>query len=545
MNCLKIFLLLVLAALNFIYSQAEKYEADFNDYTNFLSMLSPGDTLLLAPGDYLDRLNIHTLNGTEDQPIIIIGSGNSTIFLGNACCNTVSIKASSFIVLRDIKIDGQGIQYIDAVKAEGNNGNWAHDITLENLTIIGHGANQQTVGIGTKCPVWNWVIRDCVIDGAGTGMYLGNSDGEQPFVNGLIENNLIKNTIGYNMQIKHQNLGSRNVDGMVLNGKTIIRNNVFSKAENASSGGDSRPNILLGNFPESGDGSDDYYEFYGNFIWQNPTESLFQGTGNIAFYDNICINDMGGNGIAIQTHVSFAPRDIRIFHNTIYCEQNWGIRLMDTDVNYQKYIYGNLVLSNHDTPIRIVGSGVETAELFENVVELTSNGNEYLNNATIDLNEMDFFPKENGGLKSSEIPKELFEKFLDYSIDFNGIERNWEYRGAYTGSGQNEGWSLAIEKKPKSKPVFTSADFLDDHSNDVGFQVFPNPSHGQLNIEFEKEVQNTLVRIIDLHGKVLYNQTFDALEYLSLSLRDFKEGVYFIQIKYDTNSTILKHIVKL
>ena len=86
---------------------------------------------------------------------------------------------------------------------------YAHHITLENLLIRGHGNNQQTVGISTKCPAWNWVIRGNTIIGAGTGMYLGDSDGSAPFVAGVIERNLIVDTIGYNLQIKHQRRAAR------------------------------------------------------------------------------------------------------------------------------------------------------------------------------------------------------------------------------------------------------------------------------------------------------------------------------------------------
>ena len=122
------------------------------------------------------------MSGSENQPIVIMGIGQSTVFLGDACCNTVSIRKSEYIVLRDFKIDGQNIPGIDAVKAEGSSDNWAHHIILEKLYITGHGADQQQTGISTKCPVWDWQIRYCTIDAAGTGMYLGNSDGEDPFV---------------------------------------------------------------------------------------------------------------------------------------------------------------------------------------------------------------------------------------------------------------------------------------------------------------------------------------------------------------------------
>ena len=67
------------------------------------------------------------------------------------------------------------------------------------------GGNQQVVGISTNgAPTWNWTIRGNTIIGAGTGMYLGNSDGANPFVAGVIERNVVRDTIGYNLQIKHQ-----------------------------------------------------------------------------------------------------------------------------------------------------------------------------------------------------------------------------------------------------------------------------------------------------------------------------------------------------
>ena len=83
-------------------------------------------------------------------------------------------------------------------------------------------------------------------------------------------------TIGYNMQIKHQNPRPTNIGMPTGPSKTIIRHNVFSKADN-SIGSSPRPNLLVGHFPLSGPGVDDVYEIYGNFFYQNPTEALFSG----------------------------------------------------------------------------------------------------------------------------------------------------------------------------------------------------------------------------------------------------------------------------
>ncbi len=73
----------------------------------------------------------------------------------------------------NLEIDGAGALQVDAVKAEGN-ADFAHHITLENLYIHNFAAQQQSVGISTKCPAWGWIVRGNRIEGVGTGMYFGD-----------------------------------------------------------------------------------------------------------------------------------------------------------------------------------------------------------------------------------------------------------------------------------------------------------------------------------------------------------------------------------
>ncbi len=186
------------------------------------------------PGEYKDGLPIHYLHGTAEAPITISGpdSGPRAIFAGRPGHNTVSIVNSSYITIRNLDLDGRQLA-VDGVKCEGH-ADWAHHITLDGLRVRGHGNDQQTVGISTKCPAWGWVIRNNVIAGAGTGLYLGDSDGRAPFIAGLIEHNLIVDTLGYNLQIKHQQ--PRPILPEMPEGPsaTIIRHNVFSKANGGS-----------------------------------------------------------------------------------------------------------------------------------------------------------------------------------------------------------------------------------------------------------------------------------------------------------------------
>ncbi len=315
-------LLLGAAVINL---HAEVIQANPGNYRAQLGSLQAGDRLQLAPGDYYRGLPLHNLAGEAGKPIVISGPvpPGRAIFHARPDANTVSLLNVAYIEIRNLELDGDNLP-VDGVRAEGH-AQYAHHITLEHLLIVGHGNNQQTVAISTKCPAWGWVIRDNVIRAAGTGMYLGNSDGSDPFIGGLIENNLVTDTLGYNLQIKHQN-GWPDVPGMpTVPQQTVIRYNVFSKADNSSTGGLARPNVLVGHAPIAGHGVDDRFLVYGNFFYRNPTEALFQGEGNIAFYNNVLVNP-DGDALHIQPHHD-QPKHIWIAYNTIIASGD-GVRIL-------------------------------------------------------------------------------------------------------------------------------------------------------------------------------------------------------------------------
>ena len=407
-----------------------------SNYRELLKNLRPGDMLLLEAGTYTEGLWIHDLNGEPDKPIVIAGPEKAprAIFLGRGEHNTVDILRASYIKILNLELDGQGVP-VDAVKAGGHT-NWAHHITLENLYIHGHGANQQIVGISTKCPTWDWVIRNNVIIGAGTGLYLGNSNGDDPFVGGLIENNLIGDTLGYNMQIKHQN-PRPNIPGMPAGDHTtLIRHNVFSKANNGSLDRMARPNVLVGHFPLSGPGVHDVYQIYGNFFYQNPTgEPLFQGEGNIALYNNVFVNN-NGSAIWIQPH-NDVPRTIHIFFNTIVASGT-GIKVIGGASAYQQKVVGNAVFAS--IPI-------QAADQQDNIKDSFQAAGNYLTHPTGNLGELDLFPRP-GRLVGPPIDPGPLRAFLDWDRDFNGQLRDPVFRGAYTQEGQNPGWLPKLERKP-------------------------------------------------------------------------------------------------
>lgn len=434
-HCSTIFLLLTALLLQCTEGRADVFVGNPNNYLALLRQLTAGDTLLLEPGNYDDPndvpgLPIFNLNGKPNLPIVISGYANRAhpVFLGRSTHNTIRFNNASYVTIRHIEIDGRNLGG-DGVNAQGI----SHHITLESLVIRGVGDDQQVVGISTKATAWDWVIRYVTIIDAGTGMYLGQSDGSAPFINGLIEYNLIVNTLGYNMQIKHQ-IKRLTSPGIPQNGVTIIRHNVFSKAQNAAGGASARPNVLVGHWPLSGAGANDVYQIYGNFFYQNSTEALFQGEGNIALHHNLFVNH-AGDAIHIQPH-NDVPKMIRVFNNTVVANGT-GIKITGGAAAQLQKATGNACFAL--TPI-------QAADQEDNIVDAYHAAANYLVNPMGALGALDVYPKLEK-LKGAPIDVSAINMFQNWDRDFNGAKHDRTFRGAYAGEGQNLGWLPKLEAK--------------------------------------------------------------------------------------------------
>lgn len=399
---------------------AADYAATPQNYVALLRNLQPGDRLRLAPGDYAAGLPVHGLHGTRERVIRIgaLDRQQRPRFLARPGHNTVSIVDSGFVEIADLELDGRNLP-VDAVKAEGH-ARYAHHVTLRNLHIVGHGVSQQIVAISTKCPAWEWVIRDNVIVGAGTGIYLGNSDGSAPFVGGLIEGNVIWDSTGYNLQIKHQT-ARPSLPGMPVERRTtIIRRNVFTKEAGSSTGELARPNLLVGHFPPSGPGAQDTYLVYANFFFRNPTEALFQGEGNIAFYNNVLINPEG-SAVHVQPH-NAVPEAVDIFFNTVIARGD-GIRVTGGNPAKTQRVRANVVFA--DRPIT-------AADESENVTGALTDAGALLRAPYTTGDDMDLRPRPNAlpVLRPEAIPR---LDLLDAKLDFDGRPRARIVPGAFVG----------------------------------------------------------------------------------------------------------------
>jgi len=410
-------------------ARAETFDADPSNYRDVLATLAPGDTMLLQPGDYTSGLPIQDVQGTEDSWIVVRGAdGGQSRFLGRACCNTVEIRGSAYVAIENLTLDGQDIESVFAVSASGNP---SHHVRIEGCTIVGHGASQATVAISTKATTWNWTIRRNTIVAAGTGMYLGNSDGTFPFIAGLIEYNLFLDAHGYNTQIKHQFSRDGSIPGIpTAPQRTVIRHNVFIKGELPNDSG-ARPNLLLGAFPATGLGSEDSYEVYGNLFYHNHRESLIQAEGRVSIHDNVFV-DCTGNAVYLTDH-NDKLRRAYVYNNTFFGVAT-AIRFADPATEDHRVV-GNLMLSGTG----IAGSFTNASD---NIHDSVANAASYVRNPSLVLGEMDFYPLP-GACQGSAADLSVFSGEVDYDRDFNGDAKGaFTFRGAYAGEGTNPGWLL-------------------------------------------------------------------------------------------------------
>lgn len=327
---------------------ATDFYADPATYRSYLTQLQPGDRLLLKPGDYLHGLSLRDISGTAARPIQIAAAQPELPprWVARAGANTISLVNVRYLVLRDLELDGRNLP-VDAVKAEGHS-RYADFITLDNLHIHDYTASQQNVGISTKCPARGWVVKNNRIERVGTGMYFGDSDGSAAFVGGLIERNQISETLGYNLQIKHQIVQDGAGTHAEKHGDTTIRHNLFSR-ETRLPGSSPRPNVLLGHGVLTGARQSEIYRVHSNLFWQNPDEALFQGEGNLELCNNVFVNTYG-DAIHIQPHHD-VPRHVAVRFNTVWAK-NAGIviRTRQTSQRYRQTVTDNLVFAGH--PLR-------------------------------------------------------------------------------------------------------------------------------------------------------------------------------------------------
>jgi len=78
------------------------------------------------------------------------------------------------------------------------------------------------------------------------------------------------------------------------------------------------------------------------------------------------------------------------------------------------------------------------------------------------------------------------------------------------------------------------------------FVVFPNPSHGEINLSSDVLSGNFDYQIIDLSGKIVYSQALSLTknQTKTLNVSFLKKGIYFVKLQKDTYQFVEKLVIQ-
>ena len=97
-----------------------------------------------------------------------------------------------------------------------------------------------------------------------------------------------------------------------------------------------------------------------------------------------------------------------------------------------------------------------------------------------------------------------------------------------------------------SKTVTVSGIGLEENALSRSMEVYPNPAHTVLNIQFETLNQNAIIRIVDVAGKeVIRLDEANINKYFSktVDISKLSNGIYMLEISDDTHSAV-KRLIK-
>ena len=280
-----------------------------SDLTNKTASLVPGDTLLVAAGNYdMSTWDISNLTGTTQNWIVIKGQGRPAIRGTSGCCNLVQMSNVHYVVFTGFEIAMRDtFSGIDGVNIRGA---YNSHITLEDLYIH----NMTNVGIGMWPDSAAFItLRRCEIaHNYGSGLYWGYP-GRNIIHDVLIEDNYIHHCPDNPLLDTHYGIQWK---GWCY--RAVIQNNVLHDV-----GGTTRCGIVVyyGKLPLAGDGQNDVNIVRGNVLWNCRNEGI-TAMSDATIENNIVFD--AGVGINLQRYgdESFTGQNyvenLNVRNNTIF-----------------------------------------------------------------------------------------------------------------------------------------------------------------------------------------------------------------------------------
>lgn len=400
-----------------------------SDFHTIMANLNAGDELVLRGGSYQRSaawLGL-SLQGTPAKPIIIRAKhGERPVFsYAHYDQNLIQILDSQYLTISGLELTGgsHGIRMQNS-----------HHITLTNLHIHHVGDNAISINFSGS-DYRNIVIRNNELHhtgqapgGFGEALYLGCENNACTFSNSIVSNNYIHHTNGANTKSGAQD-GIEIKPGSYNN---IVKDNVVH---------DAAPCIITHNT-----GGQAVNVIKANALW-DCTDHGIQSEADATIVSNIIFN-VSFDAIHSREHKGVAPRNLKIFNNTIVTAGTGGIRTRLPQGSVA--IVNNAIYSQNGNALRLEGNDF-LFTVANNFGQGNSSGvvSGYINNGNIirDFDSVSY---------PGSLPLSLFPSAQSYLIgagnsslhadtDFNGhtLTPGSMDIGAYKSSESgNSGWVI-------------------------------------------------------------------------------------------------------
>ena len=84
---------------------------------------------------------------------------------------------------------------------------------------------------------------------------------------------------------------------------------------------------------------------------------------------------------------------------------------------------------------------------------------------------------------------------------------------------------------------------VNDISNDIDVNLFPNPASDFINIDMGRTLANVNVEIVSVIGQILISKDFEGKDIVEIDIHTLKPGVYFVNIIIDNKPGFINQLI--
>jgi len=134
--------------------------------------------------------------------------------------------------------------------------------------------------------------------------------------------------------------------------------------------------------------------------------------------------------------------------------------------------------------------------------------------------------------------KDWIQVKINLPSSFNNIS-NFKIRYKFGADGASFGKGWAIDDVLINESTTSIYNIVSEQ-----IMIFPNPTNGIFNIEFEKNIINANISISNITGKVIYTNNLSSSLKHEVDLSSYSKGIYFIKFNLKDETLIYKLVIK-